>query len=570
MIPPETIEQVRQANDIAEVLGQYIRLKKRGRSFDALCPFHTEKTPSFKVSPEKQIYHCFGCGKGGNVFTFLMEHESMTFVEAVKLLASRANITIREDRPDINKDSFERLHYAHTVALEYFREQLNTGRQRASLNTYLKEKRSLTNESIDFFQLGYAPESWDGFIKFAAQKDLKPSELARAGLVSYSSEKDKHFDRFRQRLMFPIFNLSQKPIAFGGRTLKKGDNVKYINSPETPLYTKGNVLYGLNCSREQIRKEKTVLVVEGYFDVISLWQAGIQSVVASSGTAFTPQQARLLARFAETVLLFFDADSAGQVAALRSVGTLFDAGLDVRVVVAPTGEDPDSIARKFGHDRIDELCHDALHFIDFRLRQWKADKTDTIGKDKLIKEFIDIGGKIQDPTRRVQFFQKSADSLSVGVGQFITPPRVNARKNEYPPATAKLESELLSFLFCGPGSLDEVLRTISPKDFVSSLMSRLYSAMTEQYHSRGEISAHHLLSLYAEDEEMLSCVSTIVSIEWDPEIVEEETRKQLKAFISLNQKKIRGRLMDELRQAEEDKDQAKATEIVQDMKLHGL
>ena len=236
MIPEETIDQVREATDIAQVIGQYLRLKKRGKNHTGLCPFHTEKTPSFNVNSERQIFHCFGCGKGGNVFTFLMEHEKMTFVEAVHHLAQRANIPIREDRgSDQRREMLERINYANLIAMEYFVSVLRDRKYSSILDDYLIGRRGLTAETIDEFHLGLAGPDWDGFIRYAATKDLSEQELLQAGLVLKSEKKGNYFDRFRHRLMIPIISLSQKPIAFGGRTLKKGEPAKYVNSPETPL-----------------------------------------------------------------------------------------------------------------------------------------------------------------------------------------------------------------------------------------------------------------------------------------------------------------------------------------------
>ena len=294
MIPQETIDQIRQASDIAQTIGEYIRLKKRGKNFIALCPFHTEKTPSFTVSPDKQIFYCFGCSKGGNVFTFLMEHENMSFVEAARHLARKANITIQEETiPDFKRDMLERTSFANQVAMDYYKKTLAMPRYKSVLNDYLKGKRKINDDTIESFELGLSGEEWDGLIRYATTKDLSVDDLTAAGLALQSEKTKNYFDRFRQRLMIPIFNLSQKPIAFGGRTLKKGEPAKYIHSPETALYIKSNVLYGLNWTKDAIRKEETAIIVEGYFDVISLWQVGIKNVVASSGTAFSTQQARL-------------------------------------------------------------------------------------------------------------------------------------------------------------------------------------------------------------------------------------------------------------------------------------
>ncbi|TET94999.1 MAG: DNA primase [Candidatus Zixiibacteriota bacterium] len=576
MIPPETIEQVRQATDIVQIIGEFVRLKKKGRRFLAVCPFHTEKTPSFSVSPDKQLYYCFGCGKGGTVFTFLMEHEKMSFVEAVRDLARRANITIREEAgSDVKREFLERISYGNQVALDYFHHLLYEPKYREVLQNYLKGKRGIIDETIAQFKLGLAGETWDGLVRYAAGKGLSSEDLEKAGLSIRSETKGNYFDRFRQRLMFPIFNLSQKPIAFGGRTLKKGEPAKYVNSPETPLYVKGNVLYGLNFSKDYIRQASPacVFVVEGYFDFISLWQVGVKNVVASSGTAFTLQQARLLARFAEEVYLFFDADTAGQNAALRSVDSLFEAGLEVKVIVPPAGEDPDSIATGQGMDGIEKLQHDALGFIRFRTKDLDIGASGIIGKERLVKELGALGSKISDPTRRSLYFAEAAETLGVDV-QLLqkvpakdrgTPAPDDEPKRKHSP----IEIGFLSLLFNNPGSIDSIFENISPDDFESSELSRLYSAMINQYQTAGAVDAKVLVD-NAKDSEFASLVTEIASTEWDPAQLEGETRKLVKQIIDEKQKRIRARLRKELAQAETEGNHEEANRILQQMKDHGL
>jgi DNA primase len=574
MIPQETIEQIRQATDIVQVIGEYIRLKKRGKNFIALCPFHTEKTPSFNVNPERQIYHCFGCGKGGNAITFLMEHEKMSFVEAVRHLAAKANITIQEDRrSDYQRDQLDKLHWANQVALEYFVKTLRRTQYYEVLNKYLRGTRQITDEAIEYFKLGLAGEDWEGLLRYASTKDLQVEDLDKAGLVLYSEKSKKYFDRFRQRLMIPIFNLTGKPIAFGGRTLKKGEPAKYVNSPETPLYVKGNVLYGLNFAKDAIREANEVYIVEGYFDLISLWQVGVKNVVASSGTAFTPQQARLLARFAEQVYLFFDSDSAGRNAALKSVDSLYDAGLEVKIMVPPEGEDPDSTARKFGHDKIEELRHDAVGFIPFRVRDFDRESAGIIGKEKLIKEFASIGSKIGDPTRRSLFFSEASNALGVDNAVFrlgkssTTPTRTNqtARSKRH----NAVEAGFLSLLFCNPGSIDSIFQKISPDDFDSKAFSRLYSAIVSQYQTSGNVDARKLID-NIQDAEFISLVTEVASTEWEPEKIEEETRKFVRLFVDEKLKRIRLRLNKELAAAEAVGDSKKADEILAEIQSYGL
>ncbi|MEE8403821.1 MAG: DNA primase [candidate division Zixibacteria bacterium] len=576
MIPQDTIEQIRQATDIVDLISGFIRLKKRGRNYLALCPFHTERTASFSVSQDKQIFHCFGCGKGGNVFSFLMEHERMSFVEAVKDLAKKANIVIREDKgSDFKRDLIERISYANQVAVEYFQKTLQQDKFKIVLEDYLKGKRNITSESIETFRLGLAGDEWEGLLRHAKRKDISEDEMVKAGLAIYNEEKKSRYDRFRQRLMIPIYNLSGKPIAFGGRTLKKDEPAKYINSPETPLYRKGYVLYGLSDSKDYIRKNNFAYVVEGYFDLISLWQAGIKNVVASSGTAFTLQQARLLGRFAEEVYLFFDSDSAGEKAALKSVDVLYDAGLEVKIISYPKGEDPDSLASKYGSDKIEELKKEALGFIPFRLKNIYVTKSGIIDREKLIKEFQLIGNKIGDTTRRTLFFDEAADEMGLNQAIFqtqIQASRTGADAAENSPTQQKfnpVESGLLSLLFHSPGSTDEVFELISPDDFDSKALGRLYSAMIDQYRVAGNIEARALIDSAA-DEELKQLIARIAALEWSAEQIESETAAHARIIIENKKLAVRNRLQLQLAQAEAKGDREKADTILDELKGYGI
>lgn len=574
MIPEQTIDQIREAADIVQIIGEFLRLKKRGRNFLANCPFHTEKTPSFTVSQDKQIYHCFGCGKGGNVFTFLMEHEKMSFVEAVRYLAKKTNITIVEDQvSDYKREILDRLNYAMTTANEYFHNNLFKSRYKKVLDDYLKGRRNISNEAIKYFQIGLAGEEWDGLIKYAEKKDINTDDLNQAGLVIFSEKNKNYFDRFRHRLMIPIMNLSGKVIAFGGRTLKKGEPAKYMNSPETKLYSKSNVLYNLNLAKDEIRNSNCVIIVEGYFDVISLWEVGIKNVVASSGTAFTPQQARLLARFAEEVYLFFDADSAGKNAALKSVDSLYDAGLEVKIIVPPEGEDPDSLAQKFGRDKIDDLMHDAIGFIPFRIKDFDKESAGIISKEKLIKEFTAIGSKINDPTRRALFFSEAASIMQVEERLFSN--IKTASKEDEPsygvPDKKRLTVEMnfISLLFSNPPGLNAVFEKISADDFDSKQLSRLYRAVIEQYKVHGEVDVRALLD-NIKDSEFISLITRIASIEWEKETVAEELAAMIKNILNQKKKRIRNDLLQKLKEAEEAGDNDKADKILAELKSFGL
>jgi len=574
MIPQDTIEQIRQAVDIVQIIGEYLKLKKRGSRYLALCPFHTEKTPSFSISSEKQLYYCFGCGKGGTVFTFLMEHEGMSYVEAIKYLAGKVNIPIKEDSTtDFKREQNEKIYFANQVALEYFKKQLLSSKYKHILNDYLIKKRSITKEIIEEYSLGLVGEEWEGLIKFASSKDLSPKDLFECGLALYSEKNKSYFDRFRQRLMIPIFNLSQKPIAFGGRTLKKGEPAKYINSPESSIYIKGNVLYNLNLAKDHIKQIGSAIITEGYFDVISLWQAGIKNVVASSGTAFTMQQARLLARFTDKVSLFFDADSAGRKAALRSIDSLYDSGLEVKVIIAPPGEDPDSIARDYGRDKLNELIENAMNFINFRIQDVDLRESGIIAREKLVKELGALGNKISDPTRRSLFHTEASNVLGVDVELLRNIPVETSyspeSKPQRPKQFNKVETGLLSLLFNNPGTIDIIFEQISPDDFESRELSRLYSAIANQYKTAGVVNAGVLIDT-VRDQGFISLITKIASEEWEAEDIDHEAHSHLKMFQKKKQERIREKLKQDLVRAEAEGNVKEAENILAELKKQGL
>lgn len=491
----------------------------------------------------------------------------MTFVEAVKYLAQKAGITIREERTDDRtKELFERLHYAHQAALEYFKETLYSDKYRGPILKYLHARRHLNDEMIELFQLGLAGEEWDGFLKYAQKKDLFPAELVKAGLVSHSEKKDRYYDRFRQRLMIPIFNLSGKPIAFGGRALKKGEPAKYINSPETPLYNKSNVLYGLNYTKQEIRETNEVIVVEGYFDLISLYQAGVKNVVASSGTAFTSQQARLLARFAETAYLFFDSDSAGQNAAVRSVDALYDAGLEVMVMNPPEGEDPDSTAVKMGADGILGIKERARRYIKFRLDQFDIEGAGIIAKEKVIKELAEVASKIQDNTRRELFIREAADLLDVRPDMFIAGGKaekersVGPKTGRQPKKIIDIEKDLLGLAIQNPDYISMVKEKLHPDDFQSPEMKKIYSLVLTLAKSNEAISESSLVDMI-DDEAMTSEVTRLASIEFPPGHKEIMINDHIRSIQKFKREQKIDRLKGELKVAEEAGDEDRVRDL---------
>jgi DNA primase len=471
----DLIDKIRESNDIVDLISEYVPLKKRGKNYMGLCPFHPEKKPSFSVSPDKQVYHCFGCGQGGNVITFLMSHDKVGFTEAVRTLAKRANIPLPKRPVDREKQEiFDKLYFANQMANQFFQNCFNHKSMGKRARDYLT-KRGLKKETVESFGVGYAPAGWEGLLRFAKAKGVDLRVLSSAGLVVESEKKEGYYDRFRDRLIFPISNLSGRIVGFGGRVLKEEDEPKYLNSPETLIYQKGKLLYGLNLSKEIIRENNSAVVVEGYMDLISLYQTGMKNVVASSGTAFTSDQARLLSRYAEKVFLLFDADSAGRKAALRSVDSLFDSGLDVSVVDLPSGEDPDSLVRKHGVKKVLEKLKEAKSFIDFKaeLIGEKFYRLSLPEQEKIVSEFAHTASNIKDPVRRSLFLTKVAQKLEVderillnSIGKVKTPSFAEeVPEDRTISGERRLEMEFLRILMEDEGLLKAASARLEVSDF---------------------------------------------------------------------------------------------------------
>ena len=409
-IPDSKIDEVRSASDIVDVIGSYVRLKKRGKNFLGLCPFHQEKTPSFNVSAEKQMYHCFGCGVGGNVFTFVMEHDKVSFIEAVRTLAQRAGIALPEEGTEDRREATENeaLYAACRMAGFHFHENLTTTVEGKLALEYFHH-RGFTDETIRKFGLGYSMNGWDGLIKHAEQQKIDLATLEKAGLVLAREDSSGYYDRFRGRAMFPIFSASGRTVGFGARKMREDDPLgKYINSPETPTYNKSRILYGLFQSKDAIREKEYALLVEGYADLISVFQAGIENVVASSGTALTQEQIQLVGRYARNITLVYDADSAGSKATLRGVDLIIENGLDVKVATLTPGDDPDSFVKKNGRDAFQKLLDEAVSFLDFKANHFRAEGllATPDGQTRAVRSIVETIARMKDELKR-NFYIKS-------------------------------------------------------------------------------------------------------------------------------------------------------------------
>ena len=437
-IPSETIEQIAAANDIVEVIGSYFPLKRAGANFKALCPFHQEKTPSFTVSPSRQTFHCFGCGVGGSVFRFVMDYEHVDFPSAVRKLAARCGITIVEKRGAADEErqyeTRRTLLKLHAEAAEWFHENLVKREVGEPARKYLKQ-RGITAEIAKRWQLGYAPDEWDAFGSWARARGYDARDLITSGLVRTKDEADSDqnqtsnlkaqtsYDRFRGRIMFPIHNDVGEVIAFSGRLLKDEEGAaKYLNSPETPLFRKGNVLFGLHKTKRALIETDCAIVCEGQIDLISLFEAGITNVVAPQGTAFTENQARILKRFVDEVVLCFDSDAAGAKAAERSLDALLQNDLIVRVVELPVGEDPDSLVRREGKEKFENRVASAQDFFDYWIeREMEAVDVSSLGaKMQVARRLAETVSRVHDPLMRGEVVNRASARLGVSPADFGT------------------------------------------------------------------------------------------------------------------------------------------------------
>jgi DNA primase len=421
-IAQETVEQVAAASDIVEIIGGYFPLKRAGTEFRALCPFHQEKTPSFYVNPAKQSYYCHGCGAGGAVFQFLMRYENIDFLEAVRRLASRAGIPMLEHEFSAEEEASQnlrkRLLRLHFESAAWFHQNLLRTRAADHARAYLRN-RGIDVEIAKRWQIGYAPKAWESLIAWAENAGFNRNELIESGLVKLKEDGNRNsriYDRFRDRLIFPICNDIGEVVAFSGRILDpaaKGG--KYVNSPETPLFTKGNILFGLHQSKRFIANAREAIVLEGQIDLIMTFEAGIQNVVAPQGTALTERHATLLRRFADQVVLFFDADAAGQKAGERALEILFGAGLQVKLGALPPGDDPDSLIRKEGGEAFRERIEKAQDFFDFQVSRnlSVAESKTTAGRVAFARKMSQFIRAVPDPVLRDTLISRLASRLTI-------------------------------------------------------------------------------------------------------------------------------------------------------------
>ena len=412
-ISDDTIEKITESNDIVDVISEYIEVKRTGANYKALCPFHNEKTPSFVISQEKQIYNCFGCGEGGDVIRFVMKYENIDFVEAVKILAERANIEL--DEKNFKKDSKERdkkeIYYKiNREAALYF---YNTLKNNSKAYNYLKS-RGIDGKIVNTFGLGYSNEKWGDLLNHLKGKGYKIEDIEKVGLIIERKDKNGYYDRFRDRIMFPIIDTKNRVIGFGGRVIGNEQQPKYLNSPETPVFSKGHNLYALNTAKKNSRG-KRLLLVEGYMDVISLYSQGVDYCVASLGTALTENQVKLLKRYSDKLYICYDSDNAGQNATNKAIDIFKKNGIDSNVVLLPEGKDPDEYIKKHNKESFEKLLEGSLSFIEYKIYSYQKEYNinSVEGKINFTKRISSVLKQINSPIEIDAYINKISQKTGI-------------------------------------------------------------------------------------------------------------------------------------------------------------
>ncbi len=410
---PTPVEEIKERLNIVDVVQEYVSLKKAGANHKARCPFHNEKTPSFMVSEPKQMFHCFGCGKGGDLFTFVQEIESIEFAEALRILAQKANVELRPTNPREHNEK-TRLLDCLKEANSFFQAQLQNAQEAENARRYITD-RGIQKETVELFQIGYSLDSWDALMNHLKKNGYKEKEIERSGLIVPSEKTGGYYDRFRGRLLFPIHNAHGNIIGFGGRTLNPEEKeAKYINSPQTPVYNKSAVLYGLHLAKKYIQKMDATVIVEGYTDVITAYQAKFRNVVSASGTALTEEQVRLLKRYSANVILAFDADTAGLSAAWRGMQLAIQQGMNIKVLILPPGQDPDDLIKKDPQEFRDRAVN-AKPFMEYAFDSVlePLDLTNVHHKKKAAQELLPMLALFPDRIEQTHYVKKLAEVLDV-------------------------------------------------------------------------------------------------------------------------------------------------------------
>jgi len=523
MIPAEVINDILDRCDIAELISSYIPLKKSGRNFKTTCPFHNEKTPSFTVSPEKQIFHCFGCGEGGNALSFLMKYERLDFKEAIETLAKRTGVTVHfeEKGTDKEKSYVNELYRISEIACDFYQNFLSKS-PNLDLNKYLAS-REIKEETLKKFKIGLAPNQWDSLINYLRTKGINIKLIEKTGLI-IAKEKGGFYDRFRNRLLIPICDVKNRIIAFGARSL---DNSmpKYINSPETKIYTKGKSLFGLNLAKDSIKEKDYCIIVEGYFDVITPMQEGLTNIVASSGTALTPEQIKLLKRYTKNVVVVYDSDTAGQLATLRSLDLFLEEEMNVKVVNLPKGFDPDLFVKKFGIERFNKIVEASLDIFDYKLKVLTElyDISKINEKTKIAIEMLSMIKRIKNEILKAEYIKLLSERISISEESLIkelnkikliqtaytwSPTVEKNRSYAYP----KVERMLIKLILDDSEIIKDLKESLTTTDLQDERLQKILELVFSLNDTYSHLKPHQIIN-YLEDPNCKNLISELVSDE---------------------------------------------------------
>ncbi len=516
LIPEDIISQVIDRCDIVEVIASYIPLKKTGKSFKAVCPFHNEKTPSFVVHSQKQIFHCFGCDAGGNVVSFIMKHERLEFPEAIRLLAQRVNIVIPEEKRMFAGDTNDRqnIFNINKAAADYFHQNLLFGKKEdcQQAREYLKT-RGVILETVKNFRLGFASNEWDGLLKHLKSLNLSLNLIEKAGLIISRENKEGFYDRFRNRIMFPIYDLREQCRGFGGRTIESSSNsddklgAKYINSPETPVYTKGEHLYGFHLAKSSVTEDEALIIVEGYMDCVVPVQYGVRNIVASLGTALTVDQIRLLRRYTNNVVMLFDGDAAGESAMLRSFDLLIEEDMNVKVMALPKGDDPDTFIKKHGLKAFEESLKASKSLIEFKFEALcrRFDIQSIEGKARVADEMLSTIDKFNNQVIKQEYLKWLSGALAVSeytLNSQLVNLKSRVRKSvvveEKPKEISAqplkaLEVNFLKLLLDQDDFVVDIRKEVELGDFTDERIRSVISLVFESLENKGKVNVSSLI-----------------------------------------------------------------------------
>lgn len=572
MIPPEVIDDIRNRSDIVTVISEYVALKKRGRNYLGLCPFHSEKTASFTVSGEKQMFHCFGCGEGGNIFSFLIKIENIGFAEAVAELGEKLGVKVGKPAASAaSSPEKDKIYSTMLLAARFFRAAFEAAEGQAARD-YL-EGRGIGAEAAQTFGLGFAPAAWDNLFKQLIARGAAPELIERAGLTLPRENKDGYYDRFRNRLMFPVFDSRGRVIAFSGRSLDNGEP-KYLNSPDTPVYRKGDTIFGLHLSKEAVKKARSVVLVEGNLDVVSVYQGGILNVAAPLGTALTAQQCKLLARFTDTIVLAFDADAPGEAAAERSAEIIRSQGMKVKIVTFTGAKDPDELIRKSGAGAFKQAIEQSLPFLEFKLRRVlsRYNLADIEARSQALREVAGILNAEPDGFAQKEYAGLAAGLLKVDVetvlaevkrqGYYSRGGEKNLRRVTEKPGDrrAATEKKLIALAAGSAGNLLTIKQELTPGDFTVPEAGRIAAVLFgEEFGAAGELS-HLILDKLTDEADKKYLIGAVLGEHLDNH---EAVLRDCIAVIKGDDARSRiTELKDALREAERNSDEPKIAELI--------